>query len=306
MALIYPVSSSTFGDSRETAGAPALRKYILAQFQSDADLEWVLRLRAKLGHDELKYRDFQPEHRRLKSSEPELYKIILKGIAQANVIVIDPGPIADLATDYYLQQRAEPGIDFTESDIINTCAVCLISETPLAYLPNKLWLESEKGLIFPPVKLSSFAPADLLKKVGGLRGAKVLAARAHAMFDVKNKGRIGDFAISPLRDLVFREILLTTRFFDTEHVQSVEVLNEAADVIASTMHTSPWFEQIDPAQPLIRECSSRDIDLLQAADMAAGWAGDILELQDVRAIANTFRRVMVNGKVLESNKDGGH
>ena len=35
MALIYPVSSSTFGDSRETAGTPALRKYVLAQFQSD-------------------------------------------------------------------------------------------------------------------------------------------------------------------------------------------------------------------------------------------------------------------------------
>ncbi len=113
-----------------------MRKYILAQFQSDADLEWVTKLRARLGHDELKYKDFQPEHRRIKSSEAELYKIIQKGIAQAAVIVIDPGPIADMTKDYYLQQRAEPGIDFTESDIINTCAVSLISETPVA-IPSK-------------------------------------------------------------------------------------------------------------------------------------------------------------------------
>jgi len=64
------------GDSRQTAGSRGLRKYILAQYQGDADLDWVRRLRVLLNRDELKYRDFHPEHRRIKSSDPDLYSAV--------------------------------------------------------------------------------------------------------------------------------------------------------------------------------------------------------------------------------------
>jgi hypothetical protein len=102
-----------------------------------------------------------------------------------------------------------------------------------------------------------------------------------------------------LRDLVFREILSTERTFDHEHQPSVDVLNEAADTIAKSMQNSPWFENMRPSETLVKEAGSRDIDLIQAADMAAGWAGDILELQGVRSLASTFRRVIVNGHLLD-------
>jgi hypothetical protein len=304
MALLFPISSSTFGDSRETAGSPALRKYVLAQFQSDAGLDWVAKLRARLGRDELKYRDYQPEQRRIRSSAPELYRAVEAGISQATVIVIDPEPTAYLAENYLIQEQAEPGKDFTTRDIIDICAISILAGTPLAYLPEKLWIRSEGQVIFPSVNLSGFAPDELLSKVGGLGGAKVLAARAHAMFDVENKHTIehvtSDFIVSPLRNLVFKEILSTERVFDTEHNPSVEVLNEAADVIATSMQKSPWFKNMRPSDhPLVKEASSRDVDMIQTADMAAGWAGDILELQGVRSLASTFRRVIVNGHLLD-------
>ncbi len=39
MALIIPTAVSTYGDATKTSGP--FQKYILAQFRSDADLEWA-------------------------------------------------------------------------------------------------------------------------------------------------------------------------------------------------------------------------------------------------------------------------
>ncbi len=255
-----------------------------------------------LNRDELKYRDFHPEHRRIKSSDPDLYSAVENGISQATVIVIDPEPIAFHAADWYFQEHAEYGIDYTAADITNVCAISLLAGTPIAYLPERLDIFGPLSRTYPTARLSGFAPAELLQKVGGLDGAKVLAARAHAMFDVKNRHPIEsmtpDFFMSPLREVVFREILSTARVFDTENQTSVEVLNSAADVLASSMQQSKWFENIQCSEPLVKEFSSRDIDLIQAADMAAGWAGDMLEYQEVRSLAGTFRRVILNGRLL--------
>jgi hypothetical protein len=44
-----------------------------------------------------------------------------------------------------------------------------------------------------------------------------------------------------------------------------------------------------------REVDSRAINEIRAADVAAGWAREILELGDLRSIAATFRRVYFNG-----------
>jgi hypothetical protein len=67
MSLIIPTSfshSETYGDSTSTEGAP-LSKYVLAQYRSDADLNWVGELRASLVKDELKYKHFREARPRL-------------------------------------------------------------------------------------------------------------------------------------------------------------------------------------------------------------------------------------------------
>jgi len=191
--------------------------------------------------------------------------------------VIDPEPIAFHAADWYFQEHAEYGIDYTAADITNVCAISLLAGTPIAYLPERLDILDLYRARILPRGFPGFAPAELLQKVGGLDGAKVLAARAHAMFDVKNRHPIEsmtpDFFMSPLREVVFREILSTARVFDTENQTSVEVLNSAADVLASSMPAVEMVRNIQCSEPLVKEFSSRDIDLIQAADMAAGWAG---------------------------------
>lgn len=305
MALIYPVAASTYADARETSGRGVARKYVMAQFQDDADLHWVGRLRVRLAQDELKYKSFDlPTRRQVKSSDSDLYKAVENGIAQATVIVVDPEPFALLSELQYKEQHAIAGHDFTRADITRDCAVAILAGTPIAYLPEKLTLCSSSRLFFPAISLNGFAPEELLARVGGLHGAKVLAARSQAMFDVQRSSVINhavpDLIVSPLRDLVFKEILSTARTFDKEHPDSINVLNEAADVISGSLAGSPWFQAVQRSpEPLVRESDSRAIDHLQAADFAAGWAGDMLEFQGPRTLVNSFRRVIVNGRLLD-------
>ena len=48
----------------------------------------------------------------------------------------------------------------------------------------------------------------------------------------------------------------------------------------------------------IQEQDSRSADALQAADVGAGAAREIINRQGLRALANTFRTVFVNGMSL--------
>jgi hypothetical protein len=298
--LIIPTASSTFADSVSTGGGP-LRKYILAQYGSDADFSWVKALRAILVQDELKYvhvRDARPKL----EGDRSLWRVIKDGIRQATVIVIDPQPFAQTIEDLFRAEHAEPGIDYTENDVLDCCATAIVGHTPIAYLPERLNSEVPWSHFTPVTPLQSFAPEEIRKRLGGgLRDAKILAARAHAMFDLRTTDMTvfstRDVLLSPLRKVLLLELLATYRVFDQEHPQSVNVLNEAVRSIADGMaDTLPIWPQ--GGQPLIREVDSRAIDEIQAADVAAGWSRELLELGDLSAVALAFRRVYLNGRRL--------
>ncbi len=302
MALIVPTATSTFADACETGGGP-LRKYVLAQYPAGAGLEWVGELRTLLVKDELKYRDFRDARPRLMGMKP-LWDRIEKGLAQATIIVIDPKPVAAAVVQYYREEQAEPGIDYTKKDVIEGCATALVAGTPIARLPSMLADGINWSYYAPVVELSSFAPPNIREKLGGgLRAAIVFAARAHAMFDLQkldeSVATTRDVLISPLRRVLMLEILSTSRVFDAEHPASIEVLNEAADAIASSMLDVLSVWPSPDGMPLIREVDSHAIDELQAADIAAGWARELVELGDYRALARKFRRVYVNGKIVD-------
>ena len=44
----------------------------------------------------------------------------------------------------------------------------------------------------------------------------------------------------------------------------------------------------------LQEFDSRAVDHIQAADISAGWAKELLDLNGERALPNTFERVVVN------------
>jgi len=296
-----PTAYSTFGDSTGTEGG-YLRKYVLAQFRSDADLDWVAGVRRVCVLDELKWEAFKAKRPYLKEQKG-LWSSVERGVAQATIVVIDPEPVESNLRRSLEAEGAEEGVDFDRKKLVDGCATALIAGTPVAYLPNEIarilgWYPPELYLSF-----HDFTPESIRQHVGlGLRDAKVFAARAHATFDVASawdaSATSTDLFRQPAHRLVLCELLSTERIFDEEHPRSAAFLNKAVDVIAERLESVLPISGSIVDRPLVREYDSRAVDHIQAADIAAGWARELLDLADERAVAGRFARVIVNGTLV--------
>lgn len=290
MALIIPTVCTTYGDASVTEGG-RLRKYVLAQFRADANLEWV--------RDELKYRDFTAARPRLRARR-ELWARVENGVGQATVIVIDPQPYDVALREVLRDERIGPPEGFDERFIVDECATALIRDTPIAYLPSELMKAVPWTRFMPIGSLYNFAPDEIRRRIGrGLREAMIFAARAHAMFDLDTVQRHVEATPliyrSPVVQVTLAELLSTARVFDKENQETVDVLNEAAEEIAKNLAEGILADENVTSQPLVTEIDSRQIDHIQAADIAAGWAREMLELSDIRFLAGRFECVWVNG-----------
>jgi hypothetical protein len=89
------------------------------------------------------------------------------------------------------------------------------------------------------------------------------------------------------------------RAFDVEHEKSLPILNELVDKVTRAARL-PTFVVSRGREKAVSEESSQLSDHMQAADMAAGWAADLLLASngDYRALAKQFRWVGVNGIVI--------
>lgn len=92
------------------------------------------------------------------------------------------------------------------------------------------------------------------------------------------------------------ELLVTTRVYDTESPASLDILNRAASEIAKALESTLPSEFRSRIGGLVREVDSRAVDQIQAADLAAGWARDMLSTGDARTLGSRFERVWVNGR----------
>lgn len=300
MALIIPTSSSSFGDGTKTSGR--FQKYVLAQIRSDANLDWVQRVRSFLVKAELKYEDIKQNKYRLQK-DAVLWSQIEAGIGQATIIVVDPGEYEPLVRDT-LQDVDIEKAGSEKKAIVNACVSEVLSGTPIAYLPQALhravpWVD-EKTL----TTLQRFTPSGMLEAFGGeLQHAIIFAARAHAVFDVSaldKASRTSDaFRSQRAARLVLPEVLATARHFDIENPKSVGLLNTAVDAIAKAMEET--FDGIDSISdsPLVIETDSRGYDEIQASDIAAGWAREMLEVADARSLGDRYERVWINGRRLK-------
>jgi hypothetical protein len=225
VALIIPTAVSTYGDATRTSDR--FQKYILAQFRSDADLEWVRRTRSKLVKSELKFGDIKENRPSLKKDQ-HLWAQIEKGVGQGTIIVIDPGEYEPLAKDTLVKADIERSGSEIRA-ILDACTSEVLAGTPIAYLPSEL----HRALNWETTEITSldrFQPERLAAALGGsLRHAVIFAARAHAIFDVSlldTATRTSDALRSPrLARVILPELLSTARIFDTEHPVSVAMLN---------------------------------------------------------------------------------
>ncbi len=289
MALIIPTANSVwspgggvkaYADATRTEGP--LAKYVLAQFRSDAKLEWVAELRQVLSVDELKWNSLEEKRPRLKD-DADLWKRVEQGVAQATIVIVDPQPIDRQVKDLLRNQENDPdyAIEFDHQ-----VAMAIVHGTPIAHLPNELERAIPWSSYTPVASLQDFTPERILMSLAGSSKKAVVsksmefAARAHAIFDiaVKDEGAAStrDLFRSPLSKVLLAELLATQRFFDKEQPATIELLNAAAEEIAKNLRaTMPKIGEISE-QPLVREADSRAVDELQAADIAAGWARKML------------------------------
>lgn len=298
MALIVPTGTSTFGDATSTEGG-RLRKYVLAQLRADAELEWVSALRARLVKDELKYVDFRAARPRLRADRA-LWSKIERGISQASIIIIDPDPVEREIREL-IDAEAGSGVgrQLNEHLVTDLCASAIVANTPIAYLPENLARAVPWGAYDPIANLEAYTPSKIRSRIGrGLRQAQVFAARAHAMFDLATASQVvttDSIFRSPLAPVMLAELVSTVRTYDQENPTTVAVLNSAANEIALRVEGRFPDWGGGPEGPLVREVSSRTLDELQAADIAAGWARDALEVGDARSLGAQFERVWANG-----------
>ena len=301
MPLFVPQQSSTYSDATSTRGGE-LSSYIHAQFRDDADLDWLDRVKAKLGRvDEVKSADIE-ENLHLIQGDRDLWERFLKGIGQASMIIVEPHRVADEIRDAVTRDAEDE--EHAKRLLLSSCATALIQQTPIAYLPIEL--AKVAGIAAVDVaSLADFTPEGIAQELKGrLKHAKVLAARAHATFDVSSRPRsvatTRDVFNSPLARVLLAEMLSTERVFDVEHQQSVKVINRAAENIASALEAMPSLRIDRWKLPIAREDDSRARAQMQAADIAAGWARSLLDHADgPESLANRFQRVIVNGRFID-------
>jgi hypothetical protein len=299
VAILLPTNYSTFGDATRTEGKGPLRKYVLAQFRSDANLEWMGRLRAALGSIEVKFKQFKDRRVEIRK-DTNLWKMIEKGVGAATLIVIDPEPVDHTIRTGYERDGARQGVDFGDAEVASRAATALVAGTPLAWLPNELAKVVGREI----VTLERFAPERIRQRIGQeLRAATVFAARAHATFDVATMDETvrstRDVYRSPIATVILREVISIPRIFDEESRETVQLLNDASDQIADALVEGLPSTLSLSSEPLVREADSRAIDQIQAADVAAGWAREVIDTAGVRALGTRFERIWVNGDLMK-------
>ena len=279
-------------------------KYVLAQFRHDALLGWVSDLRSFLNLEELKWRDYR--HRReYVQSNRELSQKLRTGLEQAELTVIDLPMYRRITISDLIDQGAESGHDYDLTILNDLTARRMISESPLGRLSHlEEVLEALPFTYFRQRELIS-TPSDLHRRAGGkLNDAVVLAARAHSMLSPSETMEVvlgfGGGSHGPPNLAAALEVVKSMgRAFDVEHEKSLPILNELVDKVTRAARL-PTFVVSRGREKAVSEESSQLSDHMQAADMAAGWAADLLLASngDYRALAKQFRWVGVNGIVI--------
>lgn len=296
-----------YGDACESGDD----KYVVAQFRSDASLAWVSDLRSFLNLAELKYRDFHPRRHQVMSNA-EMWAKFEKGVQQAEITIVDAKIYKLAVLDDWLDQHAEPGIDFDLKMVNDVAGESMLRMSPLGiaeatsidFYYQRMAFDETTGCFSPDAEFQDFSAPTIKRRAGGrLKDATVLAARSHAMLSPSE--RLEVIAIcnhSSTSDYGSRCALLAKmcRIFDVDHPGSVPILNEFSERLTYAAGVGNVASILRGSSKMVSEEKSQSIDHIQAADMAAGWAVDLLIFShgDYVELAKRFAWVGVNGVVI--------
>jgi hypothetical protein len=180
-----------YGDACESGDD----KYVVAQFRSDVSLAWVPDLRSFLNLAELKYRDFHPRRHQVMSNA-EMWAKFEKGVQQAEITIVDPLYYKQAVLSDWLDQKAEPGIDFDLKMVNDSAGESMLQMSPLGIAESHRFLlstcrfDETTGRFSPDAEFQDFSAPTIKRRAGGrLKDATVLAARSHAMLSPSEKSR---------------------------------------------------------------------------------------------------------------------
>ncbi|MGH9683647.1 MAG: hypothetical protein ACRD4S_08565 [Candidatus Acidiferrales bacterium] len=296
-----------YGDACESGDD----KYVVAQFRSDALLSRVPDLRSFLHLSELKYRDFHPRRHQVMSNA-EMWAKFEKGIQQAEITIVDPHVYKQAVIDDWLDQKAEPGIDFDLQMVNDQSGEWMIQMSPLGiaestsvdYYFEHVAFDEATGRFSPDAEFQDFSAPAIKRRAGGrLKDATVLAARSHAMLSPSERREVVAICNrSSSTNYGTRCALLAKmcRVFDVDHPGSVPILNEFSERLIHAAGIGNVASLLRGSAKMVSEEKSQSIDHIQAADMAAGWAVDLLIFNrgDYKELAKRFAWVGVNGVIV--------
>jgi hypothetical protein len=209
----------------------------------------------------------------------------------------------------WLDQQAEPGIDFDLKTVNEQTAQRLIELSPLAIAnitPGDLVRSydinpARRFLIASDAPGTDFRPATLTQRAGGgLKDALILTGRSHAMISPSERRELTHLVLKISSAPLGTRLALVAkmaRIFDMDHPNSIPILNELSDHMIGFAGVTHFRHAIRNAEKMVSERDSKNVDYIQAADMAAGWAVDTLLYNggEYRELAERFASVSVNG-----------
>jgi hypothetical protein len=243
-------------------------------------LDWLVELRAHLQVCEVKHRVLVSERARLMVN-PGLLERMYLGLCRATVVIVDPQPVATAITLRNWSEGMVDGHGYELADVIRECAKVVIRRSPLARATRALQLPSDQGSA--PVGRGVRLTADEIQSMigsTGLRPACAFAVRSGAAFDVpSNRDKAMDLErvlASPQSVGLLNEVVSTPRWFDRETPGVLAAINRVGRVVAARLPPNLVHASASGA-PLAQEEDSRQSDHLQAADLAAGHARELLD-----------------------------
>lgn len=316
--LILRVDGQTFADDTFKIVDPS-GLVIDAQLPGWCELRWHQDLVHKCGVD-LKWRVVR---RCWCDLGHELRRAVVRDLRDALIVIVDPSlyrfDLERIVASAVGQPRGvwpQAFVDWIEDEAARYEMQSILLDSPAARIDDYLGddgmeiLQDADGIVRNVERTPSILPT-LETTLGSPHNVRLFGARSAAAFaHILDRQLWIDYIAAVTKDMRYvssKQILggvlavgeRTQRVFDEGNRTSVEAIVDLKDAVRVQLANSGQL--ILPAggvPPGAIEMSSKDTSMLQAADIAAGYARGIYYDFGLRAVCEEFKSVILNGSMV--------
>jgi hypothetical protein len=318
--LILRVDAQTFADDTFKIADPS-GLVIDAQLPGWAELRWHRDLQRRCGA-ELKWKIVR---RHWGDLDHDLRRAIVKDIREALIIIVDPSlyrfeieRLVERAVNQPRRSWPQPFHEWFDGEAAHYEVESILDDSPAARVGEFLandgldLLETPDGL-GPRDRIASrqSALAALETALGSVHNVRLFGARSGAAFaHVLDRQVWIDHLTAVMADMRYispQQLLggvlaigeRIQRVFDEGNRTSIDAIADLKDLVRERLVNDGHIVlPADGAPAGVIEMSSRETALLQAADIAAGYARTIYADIGLRAVCEEFKGVILNGSMV--------